>query len=329
MARSKPYKWIRKEIEHLDPATDYERIWELSSVYYINDIIVNFVYAMTFPYFMVGYHGVQTVLRDGRGKIYTDPNRRMDDTARHMLVWWENGPSDDKTRRSVASLNNMHAYYAKQYPGNFSHNDDYIYTLCYEAALMHRLRLKLGMPGISEREQRAAWEFWSRMATLFVNADDGSALYGFPEDFDGINAFMDEYEGRDWPINPLGPEVGRLILQPFAERHFPKVLHGFARTLVLSMYNDNVLRVHQLPRVNPVVRKACRLLVRLGLTVSEKVLPDPEVSLPEIHRRNRAGEARTPRGSAPSGCPHSGTLASTHSVEPQAIVEAREASATG
>jgi hypothetical protein len=292
MARSKPYKWIRTEIERLDPATDYERIWELSSVYYINDTIVNFVYAMTFPYFMVGYHGTQTVLRDGRGKIYTDPNQRMDDTARHMLVWWENGPSDDKTRRSVASLNNMHAYYAKQYPGNFSHNDDYIYTLCYEAALMHRLRLKLGMPGISEKEQRAAWEFWSRMATLFVNAEDGSALYGFPEDFDGINAFMDEYEGRDWPVNPLGPEVGRLILQPFAERHFPKLLHG---------------------------------LVRLGLTVSEKVLPDPEVSLPEIHRRNRAGAINSPLRSAASGCPHT----SSRSVEPQAVVEAREASATG
>jgi hypothetical protein len=328
MARSKPYKWIRKEIDTLDPVTDYERIWKLSSVYYVNDFIMDFIYAITFPNFIVGYHGAQAVLRDGKGKVYSEPNRRMDDTARHMLVWWENGPSAVATRRSVASLNNLHAHYATQYPGNFSHNDDYIYTLCYEAALMHRLRLKLGMAGLSEKEQQAAWEFWSRMATLFVNAEDGSALHGFPADFAGINAFIDEYEGRPWPVNPLGHEVGRLMLDPFAQRYFPKPLHGLARTMVLAMYNDTVLRVHQLPRVNPAVRWLCRMAVRAGLTLAEKVLPDPVETLPEIHRRKKA-QARSVSRVQSGRCPHSVINSVTEGAQPAAVIEAREASATG
>ncbi|OUS94385.1 oxygenase MpaB family protein [Rhodococcus sp. NCIMB 12038] len=333
MARTKPYKWIAREIEKLDPKTDYETIWKLSSIYYINDFLADYIYAITFPNFIVPQRGAQAVLREGTGKVYTDPNRRMDDTTRHMLVWWENGPSDIKTQRSVQSLNNLHKYYARKYPGNFGYNEDYIYTLCYEAALMHRLRLKLGMNGISEKQQQAAWEFWSRMAKLFVNADSGAELHGFPEDFAGINAFMDEYEGKNWPDNPLGADVTERMLGPFAERYFPRLLHPLARTLVLAMYNDTVLRVHNMPRPRPITRKLVRLGVRFGLTLSEKVLPDPQESLPEIHRRRKAvarsldhQAAVSPLGGG-GQCPHPAGQAVVS--EPIEVVEARKANATG
>lgn len=328
MARTKPRKWIAEEIESLDPKTDYERIWKLSSVYYISDFLADYIYAITFPNFLVPQRGAQAVLRDGTGKIYSDANRRMDDTTRHMLVWWENGPSDEKTKRSVRSLNNLHRHYAKQYPGNFNHNEDYLYTLCYEATLMHRLRLKLGMSGLTEKQQQASWEFWSRMATLFVNAGTGEALTGFPKDFAAMNTFMDEYENKAWPANPYGAEVTERILEPFAQRHFPRVLHPVARAMVLSMYNDTVLRVFGMPKPNPLVGKLVRLGVRAGLTLTEKVLPDPEESLPEIHRRQRAQQKTLNSAgrsdSAASGCPH---LAAPHNpAEPTEVAEARAAS---
>jgi hypothetical protein len=32
-----PYKWIADEIERLDPEVDYERIWKLSTTYWVDD----------------------------------------------------------------------------------------------------------------------------------------------------------------------------------------------------------------------------------------------------------------------------------------------------
>ena len=93
MARTKPRKWIAAEVAGLDPRADYERIWQLANVYAVSDFLMDYIYAITFPRFLVTFRGSHAVLRDGAGKIVTKPNKRMDDTSRHMLTWWENGPS--------------------------------------------------------------------------------------------------------------------------------------------------------------------------------------------------------------------------------------------
>lgn len=293
MARTKPRKWIAAEIATLDPRTDYQRIWELANVYYVNDFLMDYVYAFTFPRFLVTLRGTVAVLRGDEGKICTAPNRRMDDTSRHMLTWWENGPDHSATQRSVKSLNNLHGYYAKKFPGHFAFNEDYVYTLCYEGLMMHRLKLSLGMPGYDEKLRIATWEFWSRMAELFVIAEDGSPLRDFPKDFDAMNDYMDWYENTQWPANPLGAQVADVCIRPFAERHFPKALHGVAHVMVTSLYPDWVLRVHDIKAPPRFARWVVRRGFRLGLTMGEKVAPDPEVSLPEIHRRRKADQGST------------------------------------
>lgn len=319
MARTKPRKWIADEIARLDPHTDYEQIWALSSIYYVNDFLMNWVYAITFPRFLVTLRGADAVLRNGEGKIYTKPDKRMDDTGRHMLVWWENGPEHSATQRSVKSLNNLHRYWAKQYPGRFGFNEDYVYTLCYEAAMMHRLRLSLGMSGFDENVQIAAWEFWSRMANLFTNVGgDGSGdapLEGFPSDFAGINTYMNWYESLQWPTNPLGSEVAEVVLRPFAERYFPTWLHPLAYQLVTSFYPDFIFTVHGVNRPNPIIRRIMRLGIRAGLTFSERIAADPEQSLPELHRAlknasSAAGPATGTAAGARCPVPHAGSAAS-------------------
>ncbi len=296
--RTKPRKWIAAEMASLDPHVDYARIWALSSVYYVNDFLLDWIYAITFPRFIAPLRGSQAVLREGTGKIYTDPDKRMDDTSRHMLVWWEKGPEDPATQRSVKSLNNLHRYWSRQYPGRFTFNEDYIYTLCYEAAMMHRLKLSLGVPGYDEHLQIAAWEFWSRMAKLFVNvgSEEDKPLEGFPESFAGINAYMDWYENENWPTNPMGAQVADVILRPFAERHFPKALHPLAHQMVTSLYPDFVFEAHGMKRPNPLLRPLVRAGFKFGLVMSEKIAPDPELSLPEIHRQRKdeTGRVRPP-----------------------------------
>lgn len=311
--RTKPRKWIEAELEQLDPHVDYERIVALGTSYYVSDFLMDYIYALTFPNFIAPARGAEAVLRAGTGKIYTAPNKRMDDTGRHMLIWWENGPSHPATQRSVESLNRLHEHWAKQYPGNFSHTEDYVYTLCYEAAFMHRMRLRIGLPGFPEKVQIASVEFWSRMAKLFRNAGTGEPLHGFPADFAGIMAYMDDYEARDWGDNSHGEAVMERMLTPFAERHFPRPLHGVARAMVLGMYPDHIFRTYGMARPGPITRWFAQSFMKVGLTMSERYLPDPEVTLAEKHRQARAAKVQTHL---------------RHADRPSAIREAEDVAAT-
>jgi hypothetical protein len=89
--------------------------------------------------------------------------------------------------------------------------------------------------------------------------------------------------------------------------------------------------VHGIAKPHPLTRRLIRTAFRLGLTIGEKVAPDPEESLPEIHRRRKAdtGHARpaTKREIAQAaGCPVHPRAARTE-PEPAAITEAAAARA--
>jgi hypothetical protein len=64
-------------------------------------------------------------------------------------------------------------------PGRFSYNDDYVYVCAFSAITMHRLRLRMGLPGISDKEQIAAHLFWGEMCKLFV-AETARRLKAIP-----------------------------------------------------------------------------------------------------------------------------------------------------
>lgn len=66
------------------------------------------------------------------------------------------------------TINKLHAYYAKTYPGVFSHTSDYTYVLCFTAISVHRLRLRLHLPGFTQKQKLAAHIFWKEMAHLFL-----------------------------------------------------------------------------------------------------------------------------------------------------------------
>ena len=60
---SAPKKWIQAKIQSLDPSKDYIEIWRLSNSYGLNDFMQNFIYALTFPNFVVTDWGSRAVWR--------------------------------------------------------------------------------------------------------------------------------------------------------------------------------------------------------------------------------------------------------------------------
>jgi hypothetical protein len=278
MSRSR--RWIAQEIERLDPEVDYEAIWRLTSTYGLDDFAVNLVYAHLFPHFVIPMHGSETVYRGGDGKVVERATQRVEDTFRHNLTWWTYGPSHERTQASVANINRLHAHYARKYPGNFAHLDDYLYTLAFSAASMHRFFLTLGLPGYNDKQKVAAHRFWEAMAALFVD-EAGNQITGFPEDWDAMIAYLDEYEHRPWPAHEVGRQMTDAIMDQFAFRFFPRPLHGIGRALVASTYHPTVWRVH---KVDPPRPRARTLLLRIaGLMIRLKKLgPDPTSNYQEI-----------------------------------------------
>ncbi len=288
MTQKMPRKWIAKRIAQLDPHEDYAEIWKLSVVYRANDAFLDLLYSITFPNFVVPNHGAIAVLREGRGKVYRHNERRMDDTARHILIWSEFGPEHEYTRRSVDSLNSLHAFWATKYPDSFKHDEDYLYTVCYEAVLFHRLLKRVGRKGLSEKEAVASWEFWRRMAKLFRNGTTGLPIEGFPEDFASCLQLVEDYESQRRPPNQYTQQIDDLMIQAFSKRHLPRIFQPAGRALILSLISEKTVNNLGMKLPAAPVRAICRFAFRSFLTIGERLLADPAVSFPEL-KREREG----------------------------------------
>ncbi|OHF03204.1 hypothetical protein CORC01_01588 [Colletotrichum orchidophilum] len=173
--------WISRAIGTMDPETDYELIWRLTSSYHLSDFANNLVYTLTFPNFIIPMQGAEVVWRSDGGKFVHKAIGRVE---HYNMSSWYYGPSDQRCRDALERINQLHAGLTRQYPGRFSHNGDYVYTLTFSAVLMHRLRIRLGLSGFTEKQMIAARHFWRDMAPLF-RVEGSGPVEDFPADFDG------------------------------------------------------------------------------------------------------------------------------------------------
>jgi hypothetical protein len=283
------YKWIAAEIERLDPETDYERIWALSATYWVDEFMMSFLYSVSFPNFMMPANGGRAVGRQGTGPLLTSPDKRQVDTVHHFWTWFEHGPSSTHTRASVAEVNAMHQGISRRYPGDFAHNDDFVYTLCYLGAGYHRIRVQVGLPGYTAKQQVATHRHWRAMAALFWT--ENGEVTEFPADFDAMVAFLDEWESRHTEWTPEGSACTRAVIEQFAGRWFPRPLRFVGRAMLCSFYGEPIRRVHRVAAPNRATVAVMRAGLRGYVTAKERVLPDPRASTPDRHRRKGRGSA--------------------------------------
>jgi hypothetical protein len=277
-------KWIDQELASLDPDTDYVRIWQLVSAYHVNRFQLSFFFAYSFPLFQMTPRQARTVYRDGRGQMVTTPEQRFWAQNEHMFTWWQYGPLHEKTRESADRVNRVHAAIAKSYPGAFSFQPEYIYALCVLGAAGHLIEVQVGLPGFDEKVKRASYRYWTEMARLFRSEGD-TPLEGWPADFEGMVAFIEEYESGTFSYHPEGAATLEGAVRQFAELNFPRPLHPVARAMVLSMYPDHIISTFRLKRPTFVVRSTVRMLFRV-MFLSTRFRRDPATTIWE--RRERA-----------------------------------------
>ncbi|GKU09037.1 unnamed protein product, partial [Fusarium langsethiae] len=214
------YHWINEAVNSLDPETDYEIMWRLMTCYRSSDFMNNMIYALTFPNFIITTHGCETVWRSDGGKVIKRSAQRVEDTENFNMTWWHYGPSDKRCRDAVDHINNLHQSLARRYPGNFSFNEDFVYVTTFSAVLMHRLRLRLGLSGFTEKEKIAAHHFWRDMTPLFIT-EDKTPVHGYPQDFEGCLQFCESYENETREFDIRMQYIGLAIMNQFAFRYFP------------------------------------------------------------------------------------------------------------
>ncbi|KKY17761.1 hypothetical protein UCRPC4_g05394 [Phaeomoniella chlamydospora] len=274
---SRGYHWIRKEIQKHDPETEYGLIWRLMTSYHLSDFMNNLIYALTFPNFIVVTHGAEVVWREDGGKVAHKGTQRVEETENNNMTWWYYGPDDPRTKKSVDDINKRHVFWARRYPGHFSHNEDYIYTLAFSVILMHRLRLRLGLSGFSEKEKIAAHHFWRDMTPLFY-AEDKIPLHSFPEDWDSCIEFCESFEHRPKPFTPKGQMIATAIYEQFAFRYFPPALHWLGKSIPVALSLETTLDTLKIRPVHPLLKWIIVFVVGRLLWLAELLLPDPHAA---------------------------------------------------
>ncbi|KAJ4339706.1 hypothetical protein N0V95_007720 [Ascochyta clinopodiicola] len=304
---NKPYKWIHQEIEKADPYKDYIEIFRLSVEYVPDSDFMNaLMYTITFSNFPSNNWGAEVVWRKDGGKVLHNPSARMDETLLHNSTWWYYGPHHPRTKASVAIINKRHQKYAKQYPGNFSHPSDYLYTLCFSAALVHRFRLRLRLPGFNEKQKIAAHLCLKEHAKNFVVEQPGKpdaewvpllSVATFPEDWDGIIAFCEDVENNHLQVTDAGHMIAEALFDHFAYRYFPPLLRPLGRAIPIALSSPKILTAHSIKPVNPFLADVIIFILGTFIWLMEAIMPDPKTAALEIIQeraktRQRAEEIR-------------------------------------
>lgn len=200
--------------------------------------------------------------------------QREEETQNNNALWWYYGPSDARTQKSIDGINQLHAHWASKYPGRFMDNEDYIYTLAFSAVLVHRLRLRLGLRGWSDKQKVAAHIFWREMGRYFVT-EDGSRLHGYPETWDATVAYCEAFENAPREGTEQGHLVAEAIYSQFGFRYFPSGLCWLGRAMPIALSLPSTLRVHKIEPINPVLKAVIVWVVGVMFWVMETLLPDP------------------------------------------------------
>jgi hypothetical protein len=289
--RTKPRKWIQAELDRLDPDKDYDQMMKLNGLYRADEAFQDIIYSISMPNVAVTNHGALSLFKsDESGKSIRYPEKRMDHTALHHLIWFEFGSDHEYTKASVDSLNRMHAIWAKRAPEAFEPEEDYNYALAYEISMIDRLSKRVGGPGVPEREKRAAYNFYTRIQSHFRHAITNEPIGNWPESFEACEEFAKEFESRKRVPHKYTELVDEHLVQAFGKRHFPPMLQGFGRDLIVSISDPNVMNSIGIRMPSKMKQAFCRRVFRTFMWLGAKVKPDEEMHIAE-RIRARTGES--------------------------------------
>lgn len=187
--------WLR-EIERLDPDTDYVRISEISSVHefpWDTNQSLSFALFRTYAVPSIG-----RLLFDTR-QFTQQVQKRYDDTVVILDGIAEHGLHSERGRQALRRMNQMHAMYDIG-------NDDLRYVLCTFVAVPIRWLDDYGWRPLSEHEKVASAHYYRELGHLMGIRD-------IPETWQDFTTAMDAYEAAHFGYDPGARAVADSTLE--------------------------------------------------------------------------------------------------------------------
>ncbi len=266
--RSRPRRWMRREIRRLDPQRDAGRICELafSTRYPQQRFPYHLYYTLFFVRATAPPASSRAMDRDGQGLIYKPDNERANNTTADIFAWMHHGPGSEIGSASLARVKRIHDSLAPRWG---MPNHVLLYTLVCDTLSPDRFAKLIGGPRFSRHEREAQVAFWREVG-------EHLGIGGVPETWHEMVRHAEEYEASEhFVFSPQGRRAAKRFIDEFCERWFPTRLRWLGRMLVLSLVEPRTLEVHGFrapPR--PIVWLARRAL-GLGVHVTYRLMPDP------------------------------------------------------
>jgi len=269
-------RWIRREIDRLDPLADSERVYRLSVMRLLPNhpragaLMAETLYAVSFLRVTAPPAAARPVHRDGRGAVYSDPDRRARETNQHIFIWALLGPSSEAAKRSLAQVRSMHDAIAQNWDMPLH---TYLYGTAWFTVQFDRTMRLTGAPGLSRNEKIASVAVWRSIAEQL--GVDPSQL---PATWEGMTGLLEDYEADPtfFAYSPEAAHVAEQLIDGFATRWAPRRWRRAGRWIVLSLTEPHVIDTLRLPSPPPLaVRRLVHVAVRAGLLIRRAFIADP------------------------------------------------------
>ncbi|MDX2600288.1 oxygenase MpaB family protein [Streptomyces caniscabiei] len=288
-----------REIESLDPERDYERIFQLTTLYEFP-----LEYAIGFEVAQVSSFAVPTIgnLLAATGEFTERGQKRNDDTTILLSEVFKNGLGSDRDKAAVRQINRAHK------PYDIS-NDDFRYVLATLVVPPVRVIERYGWRPLTDHERTAIHHF-------FRDLGRHMAITDIPGSYEDMAAFLDDYEARYFAHSAGGHKVAMANRDRMAADLLPRAPLWLSRRIVDGLIPEHMRRHLGLPEPSRTARFAAHTLLkaraaflrhRPAPTEPASLADSAERSYPNGYEIEQVGPASHPMtGGTARGCPFSG-----------------------
>jgi hypothetical protein len=289
---------VLAELDRLDPEVDDQRIANIVLGSVFSDQFFNHA-LFTVAYWRQG--AIRTIApilaRRGYGDTLKGTKKRTDDTLLFFGFLYRDGYDTEAGQATIDRLSAIHKTFDIPM-------DDYRYTiatLCYEAVRIPEI---LGVRGLTEKEQRALFLFWTKVGRRWG--------VDIPENQAEFRAWFHRYEREAYERTPEGVEIARAMEEYFLSCWAPGPLRPIGQQVLRAFSDDHLLATVDLAPASPAMKKVTALAVSAYLR-GRRIVPGPRddrlcapwageyggVPDPSVAGPKWAAEIQ-----APSRCPH-------------------------
>lgn len=262
-------KWMRREIQSLDPEKDAPRIIQLylSAILPRSAMLNNLIYTIGLVRLCASREQAVPVHRDGRGKVYSRGDQRADETNFHLFMWLDRDLSSPDARASLAHVKQVHDMIARRWP---MRQEAFLHALASFTLFVENFQTRvLGLAPLGEKERAALLhQFRSIGAALGIS--------NIPTSWGDMQASLDAYEQSDnVGYSVEGAAVTEALIEQFLARWLPARWHKPGRSLIIALLEPHIAAALRLRRPPLLVSLAIRSLAKAGLLAKLWLLPDP------------------------------------------------------